>query len=169
MTEPGDNQVLDWPTRKKIINGVPSALVYRQESADVCIAHRDIKPTNILIHEDFNTKVSDFGIARKLPKGKYMDIKNGEERGVYVDFEEELNDPHHSTGAAGTVGYVAPECIRTGHVTKKADIYSVGLLMLNLISGKRCIEIDGITKKMQSLVLLANELSDEDRLGELIV
>ncbi|XP_059064411.1 probable serine/threonine-protein kinase PBL23 [Cryptomeria japonica] len=168
LFEPRDNQVLDWPTRKKIINGVASALVYLQESADVCIVHGDIKPTNILIDEDFNAKVSDFGIARKHPEAKSMDNKNGEEEGVYVDFEESSNDPHHSTGAAGTVGYVAPECIRTGQVTKKADIYNVGLLMLNLISGKRCIEIDGVTNKMQSLVLLANKLSDEDRLGELI-
>ncbi|KAH9289555.1 hypothetical protein KI387_033672, partial [Taxus chinensis] len=154
LFDPAPNQVLDWPTRWRIIHALIHALVFLQEGEDhVCILHRDIKPTNVLLDGNFNAKLSDFGIARKLPQ-KDSSNNNKAEEGVYVDFEEDSEDAHVSTGVAGTVGYVAPEYMMTGHVTKKSDIYSFGLLLLNIVSGRRCFELPSISDGIRSLIQL---------------
>ncbi|GLJ34885.1 hypothetical protein SUGI_0702310 [Cryptomeria japonica] len=157
-------QRIDWPTRRKIIEGVINALVYLHENEEHCIVHRDIKPTNILLDGQFNAKVSDFGIARMLPRRKYR----AHEEGVFVKIGEVYGDTYHSTGAAGTLGYIAPECIRSGYVTKKADIYSFGLLLLNVVSGIRCLELVSIKDGMRSLIDRAWILHKEERLSKLI-
>ncbi|KAJ8567958.1 hypothetical protein K7X08_020680 [Anisodus acutangulus] len=105
---------LDWPTRKKICLGIARGLAYLHEESSLKIVHRDIKTSNILLDKDFNPKISDFGLAKL----------------------HEDDTTHISTRIAGTVGYMAPEYAMRGYLTSKADIYSYGVVALEIISGK---------------------------------
>ncbi|KAI3966469.1 hypothetical protein MKW92_031659 [Papaver armeniacum] len=105
---------LDWPTRHQICLGVARGLTYLHEESRLKIVHRDIKATNILLDKDLNPKISDFGLAK-------------------LDEEE---NTHISTRVAGTRGYMAPEYVLRGHLTDKADVYSYGVVALEIISGK---------------------------------
>uniref|UniRef100_K3YPR2 non-specific serine/threonine protein kinase n=2 Tax=Setaria italica TaxID=4555 RepID=K3YPR2_SETIT len=103
---------LDWPTRYNICLGTAKGLVYLHEESTLKIIHRDIKPSNILLDEKLQPKISDFGLAK-------------------------LNDDSGpvSTRIAGTVGYMAPEYATRGCLTRKADIYSYGVVTLEIVSG----------------------------------
>ncbi|KAL0443627.1 UNVERIFIED_CONTAM: putative LRR receptor-like serine/threonine-protein kinase [Sesamum latifolium] len=105
---------LDWQTRKKICIGIARGLAYLHEESRLKIVHRDIKATNVLLDEDLNAKISDFGLAK-------------------LDEEE---NTHISTRIAGTVGYMAPEYAMRGYLTDKADVYSFGIVLLEIVSGK---------------------------------
>ncbi|KAJ0500509.1 putative protein kinase RLK-Pelle-DLSV family [Helianthus annuus] len=105
---------LDWTTRKKICIGVARGLAYLHEESRLKIVHRDIKATNVLLDKDLNAKISDFGLAK-------------------LDEEE---NTHISTRIAGTIGYMAPEYAMRGYLTDKADIYSFGVVALEIVSGK---------------------------------
>ncbi|KAK1389240.1 putative LRR receptor-like serine/threonine-protein kinase [Heracleum sosnowskyi] len=105
---------LDWPTRKKIFLHIARGLAYLHEESRLKIVHRDIKATNVLLDKDLNAKISDFGLAR-------------------LDEEE---NTHISTRIAGTVGYMAPEYATRGYLTDKADVYSFGIVALEIVSGK---------------------------------
>ncbi|XP_022877328.1 probable LRR receptor-like serine/threonine-protein kinase At1g53440 [Olea europaea var. sylvestris] len=105
---------LDWSTRKKICLGIAKGLAYLHEESRLKIVHRDIKATNVLLDKDLNAKISDFGLAK-------------------LDEEE---NTHISTRIAGTIGYMAPEYAMRGYLTDKADIYSFGVVALEIVSGK---------------------------------
>ncbi|GMN64457.1 hypothetical protein TIFTF001_033528 [Ficus carica] len=105
---------LDWPTRRKICIGIARGLAYLHEESRLKIVHRDIKATNVLLDKDLNPKISDFGLAK-------------------LDEEE---NTHISTRIAGTYGYMAPEYAMRGYLTDKADVYSYGIVILEIISGK---------------------------------
>ncbi|KAI8558024.1 hypothetical protein RHMOL_Rhmol04G0056400 [Rhododendron molle] len=105
---------LDWPTRKKICVGIARGLAYLHEESRLKIVHRDIKATNVLLDKDLNAKISDFGLAK-------------------LDEEE---NTHISTRIAGTIGYMAPEYALRGYLTDKADVYSFGIVALEIVSGK---------------------------------
>ncbi|XP_059282070.1 probable LRR receptor-like serine/threonine-protein kinase At1g07650 [Lycium ferocissimum] len=105
---------LDWSTRKKICLGIARGLAYLHEESSLKIVHRDIKTSNILLDKDFNPKISDFGLAKL----------------------HEDDTTHISTRIAGTVGYMAPEYAMRGYLTSKADIYSYGVVALEIVSGK---------------------------------
>ncbi|XP_057984252.1 putative serine/threonine-protein kinase isoform X2 [Malania oleifera] len=104
---------LDWPRRAAICMGTASGLAFLHEEAETHIVHRDIKASNILLDGNFHPKIGDFGLAKLFPD----------------------NVTHLSTRVAGTVGYLAPEYAMFGQLTKKADVYSFGVLILELISG----------------------------------
>ncbi|ONK55450.1 uncharacterized protein A4U43_UnF3230 [Asparagus officinalis] len=104
---------LDWPARCKICLGIARGLAYLHEESRIKIVHRDIKATNILLDEDLNAKISDFGLAKL----------------------DEQENTHISTRIAGTIGYMAPEYAMRGYLTDKADVYSFGVVMLEIVSG----------------------------------
>ncbi|XWS16846.1 hypothetical protein CRYUN_Cryun33cG0015600 [Craigia yunnanensis] len=105
---------LDWPTRRKICIGIARGLAYLHEESRLKIVHRDIKATNVLLDKNLNPKISDFGLAK-------------------LDEEE---NTHISTRIAGTYGYMAPEYAMHGRLTDKADVYSFGIVALEIVSGK---------------------------------
>ncbi|KAL8138296.1 hypothetical protein V2J09_004297 [Rumex salicifolius] len=105
---------LDWPTRLKICVGIAKGLAFLHEESTLKIIHRDIKPTNILLDSELNAKISDFGLAR---------------------LDEEGNT-HICTKLAGTVGYTAPEYALWGYLTFKADVYSFGIVALEVVAGR---------------------------------
>ncbi|KAJ1289350.1 hypothetical protein BS78_02G157400 [Paspalum vaginatum] len=109
----GVEAVLDWPIRWTIAFGAAKGLAYLHEDCHPRIIHRDIKAANILLDHDFNPKVSDFGMAKFIP---------GE-------------NTHIATRIVGTIGYLAPEYASSGKLTEKSDVFSFGVVLLELITG----------------------------------
>ncbi|XP_020103077.1 probable LRR receptor-like serine/threonine-protein kinase At1g56130 isoform X3 [Ananas comosus] len=105
---------LDWTKRFEICLGVARGLAYLHEESSVRIVHRDVKASNILLDADLNPKISDFGLAK-----------------LYDD-----KMTHISTRIAGTIGYLAPEYAMRGHLTEKADVFSFGVVALEVVSGR---------------------------------
>uniref|UniRef100_A0A2P2MSW6 Uncharacterized protein MANES_17G061400 n=1 Tax=Rhizophora mucronata TaxID=61149 RepID=A0A2P2MSW6_RHIMU len=105
---------LDWPNRQRICIGIAKGLAFLHEESTLKIVHRDIKTTNVLLDGDLNPKISDFGLAK-------------------LDEEE---NTHISTRIAGTIGYMAPEYAMRGYLTDKADVYSFGIVALEIVSGR---------------------------------
>ncbi|KAL8532319.1 hypothetical protein ACS0TY_008786 [Phlomoides rotata] len=111
---------LTWKQRIDIIFGTAKGIAYLHEHYHITIIHRDIKPSNILLDSQFQPKIADFGLVKLLPE----------------------NETHLSTGFAGTLGYTAPEYARNGHLSEKVDVYSFGIVVLEIISGRRCNDIN---------------------------
>ncbi|WOL14039.1 receptor-like serine/threonine-protein kinase ALE2 isoform X2 [Canna indica] len=111
---------LDWNTRMRIALGAARGLAYLHEDSSPRVIHRDFKSSNILLEHDYTPKVSDFGLARAA-----------------VD-EGNL---HISTRVMGTFGYVAPEYAMTGHLLVKSDVYSYGVVLLELLTGRKPIDM----------------------------
>lgn len=136
---------LDWQKRAAICLGTASGLSFLHEEAQPNIVHRDIKASNILLDENFNPKIGDFGLAKLFPD----------------------NVTHISTRVAGTMGYLAPEYALLRQLTKKADVYSFGILMLEIISGKSSSKA-AFGDNILVLVEWAWKLKEENRLLELV-
>ncbi|KAK7407236.1 hypothetical protein VNO78_08971 [Psophocarpus tetragonolobus] len=109
-----NSQQLTWEVRHKLILGTAEGLAYLHEESQRII-HRDIKLGNVLIDDDFTPKIADFGLARLFPEDK----------------------SHLSTAICGTLGYMAPEYVVLGKLTDKADVYSFGVLIMEMISGRK--------------------------------
>lgn len=109
---------MDWPTRLKIALGSAKGLAYLHEDCHPKIIHRDIKASNILVDFKFEAKVADFGLAK---------------------FTSETNT-HVSTRVMGTFGYLAPEYASSGKLTEKSDVFSYGVMLLELITGRRPVD-----------------------------
>ncbi|XP_060176120.1 putative proline-rich receptor-like protein kinase PERK6 [Lycium barbarum] len=114
------NPVMDFPTRLKIAIGAAKGFAYIHEDCHPRIIHRDIKGANILLDNNFEAKVADFGLAK-----------------LAAD-----NFTHVSTRIMGTFGYLAPEYASTGKLTEKSDVYSYGIMLLELITGRRPIDLN---------------------------
>uniref|UniRef100_A0A452XVP8 Protein kinase domain-containing protein n=1 Tax=Aegilops tauschii subsp. strangulata TaxID=200361 RepID=A0A452XVP8_AEGTS len=106
---------LDWERRSEIVLGAAEGLSYLHSGSEVRIIHRDIKASNVMLDERFRPKIGDFGLARNFME----------------------DQTHLSTGLAGTFGYMAPEYIVHGQLTEKADIYSYGVLVLEIVTGRK--------------------------------
>ncbi|KAF7840936.1 proline-rich receptor-like protein kinase PERK7 [Senna tora] len=116
-----DRPPLDWSTRLKIAIGSAKGLAYLHEDCHPRIIHRDIKGANILIENNFEAKVADFGLAK---------------------FTQD-NNTHVSTRVMGTFGYLAPEYASSGKLTEKSDVFSYGIMLLELITGRRPVDTTG--------------------------
>ncbi|MBA0774483.1 hypothetical protein Gotri_009690 [Gossypium trilobum] len=110
---------LPWLIRLKIAQDAARGLAYLHEEMDFQLIFRDFKTSNILLDEDFNAKLSDFGLARQGPLEGFG---------------------HVSTSVVGTVGYAAPEYVQTGRLTAKSDVWSFGVVLYELITGRRALE-----------------------------
>ncbi|KAH8959263.1 hypothetical protein BDL97_06G070100 [Sphagnum fallax] len=127
LHNPTRGLVLDWGVRYKVAVGVAHGLHYLHESCQRRIIHRDIKASNILLGPDFEPQISDFGLAKWLPD----------------------RWTHHTVSPVeGTIGYLAPEYFMHGIVDEKTDVFSYGVLLLELITGRRPVDSD-----KQNLVL----------------
>ncbi|KAJ9677785.1 hypothetical protein PVL29_022648 [Vitis rotundifolia] len=123
-------QGLSWRQRFEIIVGTAEGLAYLHEGSEVKIIHRDIKGSNILLDENLNPKIADFGLARCVAPDK----------------------SHVSTGIAGTLGYMAPEYLVRGQLSEKADVYAYGVLILEIVCGrKNCIFVQGSDSVLQTV------------------
>ncbi|CAN8280030.1 unnamed protein product [Cochlearia groenlandica] len=114
------HSILTWEARMKILIGTAQALAYLHEAIEPKVVHRDIKASNILIDNDFNAKLSDFGLAKLL----------------------DSSESHVTTRVMGTFGYVAPEYANTGLLNEKSDIYSFGVLLLEAITGRDPVDYE---------------------------
>ncbi|KAM0000476.1 putative non-specific protein-tyrosine kinase RLK-Pelle-RLCK-XV family [Helianthus debilis subsp. tardiflorus] len=117
--------LLDWPRRMSIAIGSAEGIVYLHHHATPHIIHRDIKASNVLLDSDFKAQVADFGFAKLIPDGA----------------------THVTTRVKGTLGYLAPEYAMLGKASESCDIYSFGILLLELASGKRPLEKINSTKR----------------------
>ncbi|KAJ9555088.1 hypothetical protein OSB04_009702 [Centaurea solstitialis] len=107
--------LMDWDTRYNIAIGTAKGLAYLHEDCDVKIIHCDIKPENVLLNENFLAKVSDFGLAKLMTR----------------------EESHVFTTLRGTRGYLAPEWITNYAISEKSDVYSYGMVLLEIISGRK--------------------------------
>ena len=107
---------LAWDTRYKIICGIARGLAYLHDESRIKVIHRDLKPSNILLEMGMNPKISDFGLASVF---------------------EGDHTKHITRRVAGTYGYMAPEYAVLGHVSTKSDVFSFGMIILEIVTGRR--------------------------------
>lgn len=115
---PSKKVKLDWETRLKIAVGAAQGLAYLHHDCNPRIIHRDVKSSNILLDENFEAHLSDFGIAKCIPTAK----------------------TYASTYVLGTIGYIDPEYARSSRLNEKSDVYSFGIVLLELLTGKKAVD-----------------------------
>ncbi|CAL5032183.1 unnamed protein product [Urochloa decumbens] len=135
---------LDWLTRCKIITDIARGLSYLHEDCRQRIAHLDIKPQNILLDDNFNAKLSDFGLSKLIDRGE-----------SYV-----------MTRMRGTPGYMAPEWL-TSQITEKVDVYSFGIVVMEIISGRKNLDYSQTESDVQ-LISLLQDAAKNDLLEDMI-
>jgi len=130
----GDTK-LQWNIRAQLALGVARGLLYLHEECSTQIIHCDIKPQNILLDGDFTAKISDFGLAKLL----------------------RTNQTQTNTGIRGTRGYVAPEWFKNIGITAKVDVYSFGVILLELVCCRRNVELEAAEEDQKILTDWAND------------
>lgn len=145
LFEPEKKRHLNWKKRYNIIMGIARGLLYLHEDSHMRIIHRDIKANNILLDEELNPKIADFGLARLFPE----------------------DETHIQTRVAGTYGYMAPEYAMRGKLSVKADVYSFGVLVLEIVSGRKSSDLK-FPDEAQSLLEWAWRLYKQGRLLDMI-
>ncbi|XP_016548011.1 protein NSP-INTERACTING KINASE 3 isoform X2 [Capsicum annuum] len=139
--------VLDWSRRKKIAKGTARGLVYLHEQCDPKIIHRDVKAANILLDEEFEAVVGDFGLAKLL----------------------DHRDSHVTTAVRGTIGHIAPEYLSTGQSSEKTDVFGFGILLLELITGQKAMDFGrGANKKGVVMLDWVRKLHQEEKLNLIV-
>ncbi|KAK4745243.1 hypothetical protein SAY87_011555 [Trapa incisa] len=110
---------IPWKTRLEIILGAAQGLAHLHDGMEIKVIFRDFKSSNVLLDNDFNAKLSDFGMVREGPVGDHT---------------------HVTTRIIGTFGYAAPEYVETGHLTIHSDIWTFGIVLYEIITGRRAVE-----------------------------
>ncbi|GLT70119.1 hypothetical protein SLA2020_422170 [Shorea laevis] len=136
---------LSWRLRTRMAEGIAEALAYIHEEVKPHIIHRDIKPSNILLDQNLTPKLSDFGLSK-----------------LFSD-----TTTHISTRVAGTLGYIAPEYAISGRLTRKSDVYSYGVLLLEIVGGRTTIDFD-VNSGEYFLVEKAWEMYKSEELLQLV-
>lgn len=137
---------LDWPRRKRIALGTARGLLYLHEQCDPKIIHRDVKAANILLDEDFEAVVGDFGLAKLL----------------------DHRDSHVTTAVRGTVGHIAPEYLSTGQSSEKTDVFGFGILLLELITGQKAMDFGRAANQKGAMLDSVKKLHQENKLNLMV-
>ncbi|KAL3824025.1 hypothetical protein ACJIZ3_020054 [Penstemon smallii] len=137
---------LDWGTRKRISLGAARGLLYLHEQCDPKIIHRDVKAANILLDDDCEAVVGDFGLAKLL----------------------DHQDSHVTTAVRGTVGHIAPEYLSTGQSSEKTDVFGFGILLLELITGQRALEFGKAANQKGAMLDWVKKIHQEKKLDILV-
>ncbi|TYH38285.1 hypothetical protein ES332_D12G100200v1 [Gossypium tomentosum] len=116
----GSDECLDWKTRYKVATGIAEGLKYLHHDCPRRIIHRDITASNILLTEDYEAHISDFGLAKWLPENWHQHVVHPIE---------------------GTFGYLAPEYFMHGIVDEKTDVFAFGVLLLEILTGRRAVDL----------------------------
>ncbi|KAG5522140.1 hypothetical protein RHGRI_034355 [Rhododendron griersonianum] len=135
--------ILDWSRRKRIALGTARGLLYLHEQCDPKIIHRDVKAANILLDEDFEAVVGDFGLAKLL----------------------DHHDSHVTTAVRGTVGHIAPEYLSTGQSSEKTDVFGFGILLLELITGQKALDFGRAANQKGVMLDWVKKLHQEGKLN----
>ncbi|XP_059629949.1 wall-associated receptor kinase 2-like [Cornus florida] len=141
----GKTSVLSWETRLRIAAETAGVLSYLHYATSVPIIHRDVKSMNILLDDNYTTKVSDFGASRLVP----------------------LDEAEISTMVQGTIGYLDPEYLHTSQLTEKSDVYSFGVVLVELLTGRMPLSYTG-PEEERSLAMYFLALLKDDRLFQIL-
>uniref|UniRef100_A0A7N2M1N4 non-specific serine/threonine protein kinase n=1 Tax=Quercus lobata TaxID=97700 RepID=A0A7N2M1N4_QUELO len=141
-----NNELLSWNIRLKIIVGAARGLAFLH-SSEKKVIYRDFKTRNILLDGNYNAKISNFGLAIIGPSGA---------------------DSHVTTGVVGTYGYAAPEYIATGHLYVKSDVYGFGVVLLEMLTGKRAVDANRPSGQQNLVEWLKPSLSNKSKLKSIM-
>ncbi|CAN6229055.1 unnamed protein product [Urochloa humidicola] len=139
--------VLPWDVRLQIALGAAEGLLYLHEGLELQIIYRDFKAANVLLDEEFRPKLSDFGLAREGPSE---------------------GQTHVSTAVMGTFGYAAPDYVKTGHLTTKSDVWSFGVVLYEILTGRRSIERNRPRGEQKLLDWVRRHPAGSDRFGDIV-
>ncbi|KAJ0630872.1 putative transferase, protein kinase RLK-Pelle-RLCK-VIIa-2 family [Helianthus annuus] len=132
---------IPWKTRLRILLGAAEGLDYLHQGMEIQVIFRDFKSSNVLLDEKFNPKLSDFGLAREGPQG---------------------DKSHVSTKPVGTYGYAAPEYTETGHLRSKSDVWSFGVVVFEILTGRRAVD-RSLPKAQQKLTEWVKEFPADSK------
>ncbi|GMY11375.1 probable LRR receptor-like serine/threonine-protein kinase At5g10290 isoform X1 [Fagus crenata] len=139
--------VLNWPTRKRVALGTARGLEYLHEHCNPKIIHRDVKAANVLLDEDFEAVVGDFGLA------KLVDVRK----------------TNVTTQVRGTMGHIAPEYLSTGKSSERTDVFGYGIMLLEIVTGQRAIDFSRLEEEDDVLLLdHVKKLEREKRLEDIV-
>ncbi|KAJ6808189.1 putative receptor-like protein kinase [Iris pallida] len=138
---------LPWNVRLQIALGAAEGLTYLHEGVEVQVIYRDFKASNVLLDEEFKPKLSDFGLAREGPSA---------------------GNTHVSTAVMGTYGYAAPDYIETGHLTAKSDVWSFGVVLYEILTGRKSTERSRPRNEQKLLDWVKRYPIDSKRFGQIM-
>ncbi|KAI3412311.1 Protein kinase domain-containing protein [Psidium guajava] len=140
---------MEWPLRLKVALGAARGLAYLHSgsSIGIPIIHRDMKSTNILLTADFEAKISDFGLAKFMPEGR---------------------ETYATARVLGTFGYFDPEYALTGKLTLQSDVYAFGVVLLELLTGRRAVDLNQGPNDQNLVLQVRHILNDRKQLRNLI-
>ncbi|CAL5347644.1 unnamed protein product [Camellia sinensis] len=153
----GSAPALNWEHRKKIIGGLAAALFYLHEQLETQIIHRDVKTSNVMLDSHYNARLGDFGLARWLEHELEYEIRTPSMKNHQFRLAE-------TTRIGGTIGYLPPESFqKRGVATAKSDVFSFGVVVLEVVSGRRAVDL---TYPDDQIILLdwIRRLSDDGKL-----